>query len=550
MKVRIQKLSENRNNFGAKKVAGRDGGILSEGGNIFGDKTDSIPLDFIEPTLNKYYQELGNLFPIHVADFTTFQPLGSVGKKAKSGDIDLGVDVLELFDDGEINPDDLTTWNLDPKKWTERVEKLTKRARTATAVEIGWKAFLQMLAEYINENSDLIKVDLKKTGNGSMFSLFPQFNREGEQQDIGVQIDWMVGNLDYLMFSYFSDVPSEEEPLLKGLHRTQLIHALILAKNHSFSHTKGIRNKDTGKIVAFSKSEVLRLLSNLYGKKLFSDNTKNFNTLSDWMEDLEQNDRDEAFNAFLKILDRTRGNKDINSGERCGYIPKALEQRYLSLLEKGEVSGKFLCKEANPDLYAALNGVIKEQVDNDEKITVVIPGGFKPPHRGHVEMINHFANLPNVEQVIVFMGSKPRMSDDKSVVVSKEKALKLFNIFDLADNVYFGSVKDRESRSGGTYQNPFNDAVDVLFDDNFSGKKVAIGHPTKDPAYAKAFAARANAVKDDMKAELVQVTPAETTDGLSATDLRNTIQSRDIKGLERFIPASIIEDYLRILIGD
>lgn len=550
MKIKIVKLSENRNNFGAKKVAGRDGGTLTEGGNIFGDKTDSIPLEFIQPTLEKYYEELGNLFPIHVGDFTTFRPLGSVGKKAKSGDIDLGVDVLELFDDGEINPEDLPTWNLDQKEWEAQVEKLTKRARTATASEIGWKAFLQLLAKYINENSDLINVDEKRTGNGSMFSLFPQFNEAGEQQDIGVQIDWMVGNLDYLMFSYFSDVPSQDEPLLKGLHRTQLIHALILAKNHSFSHTKGVRDKETGKIVAFSKDEVLRLLSNLYGKRIFSSDTQNFNTLNDWMSDISESDRDEAFDAFLKILDRTRGNKDINSGERCGYIPKALEQRYLSLLKKGEVSGKFLCKEANPELYAALNGSLQEQADNDKKITVVIPGGFKPPHRGHVEMINHFAKLPNVDEVIVFTGTKPRESADGSVVVTKDKAIQLFNLFDLAPNVTFGDVSQRPKKDGSTYENPFMDAVGVLFDEKFSGKKVAIGHPMKDASYSDRFRRIVKSSKQPLAAELVSVTPADTTDGLSATDLRNAVQNKDLESLAKFIPADIMEDYLKILIGD
>ncbi len=550
MKVRIVKLSENMNNFGAKKVAGRDGGILAEGGNIFGDKTDSIPLNFIEPTLGEYYNELGNLFPIHVGDFTTFEPLGSVGKKALSGDIDLAVDVLQLFKDGEVNPEDLPTWNLDPKKWEERVQQLAKRARTSTPIELGWKAFLQLLAEYINENSDLITVNLKKTTPGTMFSLFPQFNEQGEKQNIGVQIDWMVGNLDYLTFSYFSDVQSEDEPLLKGLHRTQLIHALILAKDHSFSHTKGVTDKQSGELVAFSRDEVLRLLSKLYGKRIFSSDTQNFNTLNDWMKEIDENDRELAFTAYLKILDRTRGNKDMGSGERCGYIPKALEQMYLSLLEKGEVSGKFICKEANPNIYAAVSGMLQEQLDNDEKITVVIPGGFKPPHKGHVEMINHFANLPNVEEVIVFMGSKPRMSADKSVVVSKDKSIELFKLFDLAPNIRFGNVTQRPKKDGSTYENPFSDAVDVLFDERFAGKKVAIGHPTKDPAYGDAFAARAKSMKKDMAADLVAVTPADTTDDLSATNLRNAVQDKDLESLAKFIPSNIVEDYLKILIGD
>ena len=234
---------------------------ITEGGNVFKGQTDSIPLEFIEPTLEAYYEELGRLFPVYVAEFDTFQPLGSVGKKARSGDIDLAVDVQELFPDGEVNPEDIAQWGLDPEAWKQRVEKLTKRARSATASQIGWKAFLQLLADYINENSVLISADTKLIGPGTMFSLFPQFNEAGEQQEIGVQIDWMVGNIDWLTFSYFSDAINEEEPLLKGLHRTQLIHALMLAKNHSFSHTKGVTSKDTGEIVAFNKEEMLSLIS-------------------------------------------------------------------------------------------------------------------------------------------------------------------------------------------------------------------------------------------------------------------------------------------------
>ena len=519
---------------------------LREGGNIFVGKTDSIPLEFIQPTLDKYYEELDRLFPQHSDKFRSFQPLGSVGKKAKSGDIDLAVNVKEMFPDGEVNPEDIKSWNLSPEDWKAKIEKLAKRARTATPTELGWKAFLQLIAQYINDNSELIQASPKRISAGQMFSLFPQFNEAGEQQDIGVQIDWMVGNLDWLTFSYFSDAPSEDEPLLKGLHRTQLIHALILAKDHSFSHTKGVRNKDTGQIVAFSKEEILDLLSRLYRNTITLDDTQNFNTLYDWMRNTDDEDRNKALRAYLKILDTTRGNKDLN-GERCGYIPRALEQMYLSLLKSGEMTGKFLCKEANPTLWAAKNASLQESPNNDEKITVVIPGGFKPPHRGHVEMINHFANLPNVEQVIVFTGTKPRKSEDGSIVVTKEKAKDLFMLFDLAPNVVFGNIAQRPKKDGSTYENPFMDAVSVLFDESFRGKNVAIGHPTKDPSYAKRFKKIASYSKKPMLANIVEVTPADTTDGLSATDLRNAVQSKDTDQLKRFIPDSIAEEYLDIL---
>ena len=572
-------------------------GAITEGGNVFAGETDSIPLAFIQPTLDAYYEELGRLFPVYVGEFETFQPLGSVGKKAKSGDIDLAVDVQELFPDGEVNPEDIKKWGLDPEAWKKQVEKLTKRARTSTPSQLGWKAFLQLLAAYINENSVMLDVDTKKIGPGKMFSLFPQFNEAGEQQEIGVQIDWMVGNIDWLTFSYFSDAPMDDEPLLKGLHRTQLIHALILAKNHSFSHTDGVTNKKTGETVAFSKEEILDLLGELYRNTVTLEDTLNFNTLYDWMKGLDESDRNQALRAYLIILDRTNGNKDLD-GSRCGYIPKALEQMYLSLYEKNAVKGKFLCKEANPTLWEAVHGSNQKDAVNEigfrggaprapepepekqssgtfgvrpirigrkispskpskpskieeqenEKITVVIPGGFKPPHKGHVEMINHFANLPEVDEVIIFTGTKPRMSDDGSVVITKDKSIQLFNLFDLAPNVRFGDIAQRPKKDGSTYENPFMDAVGALFDENFTGKKVAIGHPTKDAGYSDRFEKIVRGSKRPMTAELVRVPPADTTGNLSATDLRNAAQSGDIKELERFIPAEIAEDYLRILI--
>ena len=105
---------------------------LAEGGNVFAGKTDSIPLEFIQPTLDRYYEELDRLFPQHSDKFRSFQPLGSVGKKAKSGDIDLAVNVQEMFPDGEVNPEDVESWNISSDDWLLEVEGLSKRARSAS----------------------------------------------------------------------------------------------------------------------------------------------------------------------------------------------------------------------------------------------------------------------------------------------------------------------------------------------------------------------------------------------------------------------------------
>jgi hypothetical protein len=359
--------------------------FVNEGGNVFkGERVDSIPLEFIKPTLESYYEELTRLFPDHASDFQSFAPLGSVGKKAKSGDIDLAVDVQELFPQGKVTDKELLSWNIDPVAWRATYEKMLKRARTAKPSEVELRAFLYELAKYIGENSEIVKSDLKKVRPGQMFTLFPQISPDGEQLEAGVQIDWMMGNRDWLKFSYFSDFPSEEQPMLKGLHRTQLILAMFDAKNYSFKHVGGVFDKATGKKVAHSPSEASQLLEKVYGAPISPEVFKNFQSLYRWlMENASEEDRNAAFDVYLKILDRTNGNKerDPETGElrRCGYIPEELEEYWIENYERLGLKGKYLCKSTNNQLRDAMNRVQEAKKWSDKykrSINCSNPKGF------------------------------------------------------------------------------------------------------------------------------------------------------------------------------
>ena len=321
--------------------------FLTEGGNVFkGERVGAIPLEFIEPTLERYYEELGRLFPQQTAFFQTIEPLGSVGKKAKSGDIDLAIDVSELAPSRKIDDQMLQSWQLDPQTWADTRARFAKRARNATDEELDLRAFLYELAKYIGENSQLIKTDLKKVTSGGMFSLFPQISDSGEQQEIGIQVDWMLGNKDWLKFAYFSDVPSVDQEMLKGLHRTQLIVALLGAKDYSFQHAKGVYRKGTKEKVVTSPQEALELIQKLYGAPISIEELRNFNSLYGWIEaNLSDEDKVEVYRYYLKILDRTRGNKDPATGEQCGHIPTELEDFWRQNQDIIPLSGKFLCKD-------------------------------------------------------------------------------------------------------------------------------------------------------------------------------------------------------------
>lgn len=333
--------------------------FLSEGGNVFAGKTDSIPREWIQPTLTKYYEEMGRLFPEHANIFNTFTPVGSVGKKERSGDIDLAVDIHAMFENGEVDADALESWNIVPVNWSATYDKIKKRARSITDNQIGWRAFLIELVTYINDNSDSLYADPKKIRPESMFSLFPQFNELGEEQDVGVQIDWMLGNTDWLEFSHFSDVPLENEQYLKGLHRTQLLLSLFLIKGHSFKHKEGIFDKETGRQSARTPEEALGLLEDLYQVEIQREDTNNFHSLYSWISDnLSSEDRGATLDSYLKILDYTHGvsipdsNGDV---KKCGYIPTILEDYWIANRENLGLKGRYICRDTNEKLWNVIH---------------------------------------------------------------------------------------------------------------------------------------------------------------------------------------------------
>ena len=67
------------------------------GGNIFKDYVSPISRQNIRPTLKKYIEHLEYVFPKKAHIFKNFSPVGSVGKKAVSGDMDLAIDFKHFF---------------------------------------------------------------------------------------------------------------------------------------------------------------------------------------------------------------------------------------------------------------------------------------------------------------------------------------------------------------------------------------------------------------------------------------------------------------------
>ena len=307
--------------------------ILFEGGNVFGT-TSSIKKEYIKPTLEKFTSELKRIYP--KIDFK-FSTLGSVGKKDESGDIDLGMSVDQFMTkDGEPL---LANWNIDKGEFDALYEKIRKRSRSASEVQSKLRAMLELTAIGIEKKSQFIDTDIKAAGDGSIFCMFPQFDEEGnELPEKAVQIDINVGNLDWLNFSYYSNTYKDN---VKGLHRTQLMLSMFQNLNMLFKHGDGIRDKETGKIIASTPQEAIQVLNNGFNIELSQDIVNDYFELMDFIkEKLPKDKLNQIFDTYLKILDSTRAD-----------IPLDLQDYWIKNQDRLGLKGKFIPDNSNLTKY-------------------------------------------------------------------------------------------------------------------------------------------------------------------------------------------------------
>ena len=300
-------------------------GIVNEGGNVW-DNSAPIKKEYIQPTLKKFKEEFTKIFPVASKYFDSVITLGSVGKKDVSGDIDLAIDEAAFTN--------VNDWKLDPAYLTELFAKFKKRSRSATDSQIMKRAVIVGISEIVNKESKIIETDVKSAGSGTLFCQFPQFDENGKETNLSVQIDVNVGDLDWLRFAYYSD---SYKGNVKGLHRTQLMLSLFTYKSHTFSHNYGVKDKESQEIVAKNPEEAVSLLNKLYGFNINEKILQNYFDLQDFLKkNLKEEDLHNIWNAYLKILDSTR----------CD-VPEDLQAYWVEHQDELGLTGKFLPNNSN-----------------------------------------------------------------------------------------------------------------------------------------------------------------------------------------------------------
>ena len=290
------------------------------GGNVFGN-TAPIKKEDIKPTLTEFLRQFKQIFPKAEPHFSTLKTLGSVGKKDTSGDIDLAMAGSSF--------DDVDDWGLDREYIMKLFEGFKKRARTSTDDQLMKRAVVVAIAEKINDADKEIMADMKGSGAGTLFLLFPQYTPTGETTGDNVQIDINIGDVDWLEFAYYS---ATYQGNVKGLHRTQLLVSLFSHKGYTFSHNYGVKNKQTQEIEANTPDQAIELLNSLYETNLDRDTLSDYFKLMDALKsELSEQDLHAVYDTYLKILDSTRAD-----------IPEDLQQYWIDNQDRLTLKGKFL----------------------------------------------------------------------------------------------------------------------------------------------------------------------------------------------------------------
>ena len=183
---------------------------------------------------------------------------------------------------------------------------------------------------------------------------------------------------------------------------------------------------------------------------------------------------------------------------------------------------------------------------NYPKTTAVVPGAFKPPHKGHLDMVRKYADM--ADEVIVLI-SRPTKSGRKlpnGREITAEDSLKIWNV--LTDGM--SNVRVEIS----THASPINAAYEYVGDEGplNVGDKVILGCSAKDCDWKRWTGAEKYIKKgvELLTPEGTAVTPAMRGGEMpfSATDFRNALGNPENRAeIAEFVGEENVDAVLNIL---
>jgi hypothetical protein len=150
-----------------------------------------------------------------------------------------------------------------------------------------------------------------------------------------------------------------------------------------------------------------------------------------------------------------------------------------------------------------------------QKTIAIFPGAFKPPHRGHFEVVKNL--LGKADQVVVLISPKTRDG------ISADESIAVWNVYKelLEPNV--------EVRIAA--ENPVKEAYGVVKDNPDTKFILAFGKEESDRF--KNISANPDKYKN------AEIYDAGNYEGLSATQFRNVLRSGELNKIQQFLPDGV-----------
>ena len=173
-------------------------------------------------------------------------------------------------------------------------------------------------------------------------------------------------------------------------------------------------------------------------------------------------------------------------------------------------------------------------------LTILIPGGFKPPHVGHYKFFMHYINNPEVSEVRIFCGDRPRRAGDNFEVSIEqaEAVLRAYGILDSPKVIYQRATVRKGSN--GHYTNPFSDVYDWAEENHDKTEnQISLGMSSKDTGYQAGFLGYFKSF-----ANIVEIQHSyKQEEFISATEFREALAAG--KPIDQFIPEHVSAEEIK-----
>lgn len=177
---------------------------------------------------------------------------------------------------------------------------------------------------------------------------------------------------------------------------------------------------------------------------------------------------------------------------------------------------------------------------------ILLPGGYKPPTKGHLHLIQQYNNNPSVAKILILIGPTEREG------ITREQALQVFNLYGV-------SKLPKVIIESTSFESPLKAAFEFVENDpraeSYKSLIFSVGASNKgddfkrSSHFASYFKKNPQKLRSGFQVGVPPIVSALKVDDseASATTLRKAIRDTDIQTIRKLIPENVnLKTFLRI----